>query len=394
VFRNPILPLLAASAAALLSGPAAQAAHFRVLHVFEDGSDGATSNAPVIVDASGDIFGTALQGGANNYGVVFEIAADGTESILYSFAGGNDGNKPEAGLLEDAGGNLYGTTYFGGPDDKGTAFKLAPDGSETVLHAFAGGDGGNPQASLIADASGNLYGTTTEGGGAGCDGTGCGVIFEIAANGAFTVLHSFAGASDGAYPMAQLTADGKGNLYGTGAGGGEHGDGTVFKLTPGGKLKVLHAFAGGGDGLGPQAGLIMDGAGDFYGTTRNGGHATARLCSTIGCGTIFRLAPDGKETVLYAFSGNSDGAEPYGGVVADGSGNLYGTTIAGGGADGLGVVFKLSPRGKETALHAFAGEPDGAWPEAGVVFGAKDRLIGTAYAEGPDGWGTVFAVAP
>jgi len=106
-----------------------------------------------------------------------------------------------------------------------------------------------------------------------------------------------------------------------------------------------------------------------YASTRNGGHASARLSSTIGCGTIFRLAPDGKETVLYAFSGNSDGAEPYGGVVADGSGNLYGTTIAGGGADGLGVVFKLSPRGKETALHAFAGEPDGAWPEAGVVFG-------------------------
>jgi uncharacterized repeat protein (TIGR03803 family) len=198
----------------------AQAKPFEVLHVFTDTPDGATSNAPVILDKSGDLFGTALQGGTSNNGAVFEIAADGTESVLYSFAGGNDGRRPEAGLVEDKAGNLYGTTNQGGPADAGTVFKLAPDGGETVLYAFAGAsDGSFPQAALILDEGGNLYGTTTEAGSSGCEGEGCGTLFDVAADGKFMVLHAFTG-SDGASPEGNLISDGQGNLYGTAEGGG------------------------------------------------------------------------------------------------------------------------------------------------------------------------------
>jgi uncharacterized repeat protein (TIGR03803 family) len=216
-------------------------------------------------------------------------------------------------------------------------------------------------------------------------------LFEVTTGGEFKVLHTFTG-SDGASPEGNLIFDGQGNLYGTAEWDGANGYGTVFKLAPDEKLKVLYAFAGGNDGAYPQAGLILDQAGNFYGTTRDGGGNHACPDGNYGCGTVFKLTPDGAETVLYAFTGASDGAEPYGGVVADEAGNLFGTTISGGNEDGLGVVFKLASGGKLTPLHIFAGASDGAWPEAGVILGKTGELYGTAYAEGPDGWGTVFAV--
>ena len=383
------LSLALAVCALFLPPAAARADTFLVLHAFLDGNDGATPNTPVILDAKGNIYGTALQGGTTNDGVVFKISAKGKESILYSFAAGNDGRRPEAGLVRDKNGNLYGTTNQGGSADQGTVFKLAPDGTESVLHTFTGGsDGGFPQANLIIDKQGNLYGTATQGG-SGCD-IGCGTIFEVAADGSFTTLHAFAGASDGEYPMSWLVADAKGNLYGTAAAGGAHGFGTVFRLSARGTLKVLYAFQGGTDGGGSQAGLIRDSAGNLYGTTRNGGGTG---CGTGGCGTIFKLSPGGSETVLYAFSGGSDGAEPYGGVVADVSGNLYGTTIAGGSQQGLGVVFELLSGGSLKVLHTFEGANDGAWPEAGVALDGTGSIYGTSYAEGPDGWGTVFKIS-
>jgi uncharacterized repeat protein (TIGR03803 family) len=388
--RTALWTFVAVSALVVSSIESAQAQSFRVLHTFLDGNDGATSNAPVIMDKAGNLYGTALQGGTSNNGVIFEIAANGTESVLYSFAAGNDGSRPEAGLIEDRAGNLYGTTNSGGPADQGIVFRLAPDGTETVLYAFAdGSDGGMPQAGLIADHAGNLYGTTTQGGGTGCDGSGCGTVFKLAPDGILTTLHAFTGGNDGGYSQAGLIADKQGNLYGTAAGGGAHGFGTVFRLTADGKFKVLYAFAGGQDGAGPQAGLIADKAGNFYGTTRSGGGSNR--CGIYGCGTIFKLAPDGTESVLYAFTGASDGGEPYGGVVADAAGNLYGTTITGGNEQGLGVVFKLAAGGNLTALHTFEGATDGAWPEAGVILSRKGDVYGTAYAEGPDSWGTVFA---
>ena len=370
---------------------AADAARFRVLHTFLDGDDGATSNAPVILDRKGNIYGTALQGGASNNGVIFKITPTGKESILYSFAGGSDGSKPEAGLVRDGSGNFYGTTNLGGGADQGTVFKLASDGTETVLHAFSGGsDGGYPQANLLRDKAGNLYGTTVSGG-SGCS-DGCGTIFEVAADGSFTTLHAFTGGDDGWFPMSGLIADRKGNLYGTAAAGGAHGFGTVFRLSAAARFKVLYAFNGGNDGAYSQAGLTRDSSGNLYGTTRGGGGSKA--CGDYGCGTIFKLASDGTESVLYAFTGTGDGGEPYGGVVADGSGNLYGTTITGGNSQGLGVVFELPSGGTLKLLHTLQGASDGAWPEASVALDASGNLYGTAYAEGPDGWGTVFKIHP
>jgi uncharacterized repeat protein (TIGR03803 family) len=365
----------------------AQARSFRVLHAFLDGADGASPDAPMIEDAAGNLFGTALQGGAGNDGVVFEIAANGAESVLYSFKGGTDGDKPQAGLIEDASGNLYGTTYFGGPScNCGTVFRLAPNGTETVLYAFRdGNDGENPQAGLIADGAGNLYGTATGGGT-----SGNGTVFKLAPNGTFTVLHSFTGGSDGDYPQAGLIMDRKGNLYGTASRGGTNDDGTVFRISAHGKFSVLHAFGDGNDGVNPVAALIEDKAGNLYGTTRLGGGIG---CFDGGCGTVFRLAPDGAETVLYAFTGGSDGGEPYAGVTADGKGNLYGTTITGGSPDGYGTAFRIATDGTFKVLHTFTGPKDGEYPNAGLILGNSGELYGTTYAGGAHIWGTVFTLA-
>ena len=384
-----LVPLCLALCVLAFAAPAGAHDRFHILHTFLDGDDGGTPNTPVILDRKGNLYGTALQGGANNDGVVFKITPKGDETTLYSFAGGSDGDKPEAGVVIDKNGNLYGTTNLGGPSDQGTAFRLATDGTETVLHAFTGGsDGGYPQANLLLDSAGDLYGTTVSGG-RGCS-DGCGTIFKIAPDGTFTTLYTFAGGDDGWFIMAGLIADRKGNLYGTAQVGGSHGFGTVFRLSQRGAFKVLYAFQGGNDGAYPQAGLIRDASGNLYGTTRSGGGSNA--CGDYGCGTIFRLASDGTETVLHAFSGGSDGGEPYGGVTADLSGNLYGTAITGGGVDGLGTVFELRSNGSFRVLHTFEGQSDGAWPEAGVALDESGNVYSTAYAEGPDGWGTVFKI--
>ena len=369
----------------------ASAKKFHVLHAFADGTDGASPDASLIADRRGNRYGTALQGGAENQGVVFEVAANGTETIVYSFQGGNDGSKPEAGLVADAAGNFYDTTYLGGPDDDCTVFKLAPNGTETALYAFTGGaDGANPQASLIRDKSGNLYGTASAGGSSGC-GAGCGTVFKLAADRTLTVLHAFSNGSDGSYPQAGLLADAHGSLFGTASAGGASGNGTIFKLTADGAFKVLYAFAGGHDGADPVAGLMADGAGNLYGTTRLGGRSG---CPGSSCATVFKLARDCRESVLHAFSGGREGGEPYAGVIMDANGNLYGTTISGGSKNGYGTTFKLAPDGTLSVLHVFAGASDGEYPNAGVIAGKDGTLYGTTYTGGPAGWGTIFEIEP
>jgi uncharacterized repeat protein (TIGR03803 family) len=294
-------------------------------------------------------------------------------------------------------GNLYGTTFAGGSyvcsGGCGTVFKLTPSGTETVLYRFTGGDGANPTAGLIADASGNLYGTTELGGGAnGCSG-GCGTVFKLTPSGTETVLYRFTGGSDGASPFAALIADGAGNLYGTTFFGGASGHGTVFKLTPSGTETVLYSFTGGSDGANPLAGLIADAAGNIYGMTNNGGAGSF--------GTVFKLIPSGNLAVLHSFSGGSDGAFPgLGSLIADAAGNLYGMTVEGGGsgcgAIGCGTVFKLTPSGTETVLYRFTGGSDGAFPHAGLIAGliadAAGHLYGTTNGSG-SGNGTVFEIA-
>ena len=308
-----------------------------------------------------------------------------TYKVLYTFEGGTDGAYPFAGLLRDSAGNLYGTTRGAGQAGlEGSVFKFTPLGKFKLLHSFVGGgpDGAQPSSGLVRDSLGNLYGTT-----AGW-GTSPGTIFKLTKYGVFSVLHTFTGGAGGAVPLGPLVLDPAGNLYGaTGAGGnptcgGGRGCGVVFKLDPSGKETVLHTFLGGKRGTYPNGGLIRDAAGDLYGTTLAGG-------GTGNHGVVFKLDPAGNETVLYAFKAEPDGSHPNGGLIQDAAGNFYGTTLWGGKGNcqgmSCGVVFKLDTNGNETVLYSFSGVPDGGNPVAGLVMDPVSNLYGTTLTGGAPG---------
>ena len=322
-----------------------------ILHSFLGGKgDGSDPWSSLIFDPVGNLYGTTLGGGTYFGGVIFELAPGNsgwTEHILYSFgARGNDAYAPSAGLVMDNLGNLYGTGH--------AAFELIRGSdrwSEKVLHHFCSWpdcrDGGGPFAGLILDAAGNLYGTTL-GGGSQCGSSGCGTVYELTPTprGRWkeTVLHAFDNnGKDGVTPgNGALIMDASGNLYGTTEVGGMFHYGTVFRLTPDSngswKETILHNFKPNANGSFPIAGVVMDKAGNLYGTTTNGG-------TSCDCGVVYKLTPDGNGkwsyTVLHAFSGG-DGAIPAGNLILDDKGNLYGGTVLGGG-DNDGVIFELTP---------------------------------------------------
>ncbi len=386
--------------------PAPETANgFKVLYDFcslTNCTDGEVPSAGLIPDAQGNLYGTTLYD-------VFKLTPAGNETALYTFTGGTDGGFSTSALLLDSAGNLYGTTQSGGdlscnaPYGCGTVFKLDSAGNETVLHNFTGGtDGMRPYAGLIQDSSGNFYGTTAFGGSnhyCGFTKQGCGTVFKLDSAGNETVLHSFKGGADGGIPEGGLILDAKGNLYGTTYGNGAAVPGTVFKLPPSGKETVLHTFRGGKDGENPAAGLVMDVSGNLYGTTSGIGGGSL--------GTVFKVSPTGKETVLWTFKGPPDGAIPFAGVIMDVAGNLYGTTYIGGDArcsdgqgGGCGTVFELARNGKETVLHRFRGS-DGLNPVAGLLQDAKGNLYGTTEYGGHSssctlyyGCGVVFKLTP
>jgi uncharacterized repeat protein (TIGR03803 family) len=350
--------------------------NFTVLHAFTGGADGGSSFAGVILDSSGNIYGTTEMGGAFQGGTVFKLDPTGAEAVLYSFTGGADGEFPQTGLVRDSSGNLYGTV---GPDI-GEVFELENSGKEATLYAFTdGADGGSLHGALVRDAAGNLYGTAVTGGDPTC---GCGVVFKIDPNGNETTLRAFTG-PDGVEPFGNLVQDTAGNLYGiTMDGGASDGCcGVVFKVDPVGKFTVLHNFTG-TDGESPEAGLTLDAAGNLYGTTSAGGAS--------GFGVVFKLDPTGQETVLYSFTGGTDGGAPFGVMVRDSEGNLFGTTNSGGDLStgfgfGVGVVFEVDASGKETVLHSFTGGADGANPVAGLVQDKKGHLYGVTFGGGAPG---------
>jgi len=336
-----------------------------VLHSF-NGKDGFNPFAGVILDPAGNLYGTTWIGGRSkspcdsNCGVVFKLSpgANGnwTETVLHYFNGA-DGANPYAGLIFDAAGNLYGTTWMGGTKSCGcgTVFKLSLGANgkwtETVLHSFNGKDGANPYAGVIFDAAGNLYGTTFS----TTDGES--TVFKLTqdAKGKWThtVLHTFNG-KDGAYLYAGVVFDAEENLYGATDGGGAYSDGTVFKLAPGANGKwtetVLHDFNR-MDGANPDAGVVFDAVGNLYGTTFGGGKSN----SCVNCGTVFKLSPgaNGKwtETVLHSFNGRDGQGPLFSNLIFDTAGNLYGTTVYGGNlsactgidGNGCGVVFEITP---------------------------------------------------
>jgi uncharacterized repeat protein (TIGR03803 family) len=382
------LALTVVLVAAVVSSQPAQAQSFNVVYAFTGGADGGTPPSALILDATGNLYGTTYFGGVSKAGVVYKLDSTGKETVLHSFHGKPDGSHPFAGVIQDAAGNLYGTTQSGGASRKGVVYMLNKAGKKTILYSFTGGaDGAIPNGGLLRDTAGNLYGTTANGGTLSCEhGKGCGTVFKLDTTGKETVLHSFAG-SDGANPNAGVVQDAAGNFYGTTFRGGASAHGTVFELDPTGKETLLHSFAG-KDGALPFAGLLFDGNASFYGTTTSGG--------VSGNGVVFVLN-GGKVTVLYKFKGGTDGAHLWGGLVRDAAGNLYGTTTGGGVSGcsgyGCGTVFKLDSTNKKSELYAFTGGTDGANPYAGVVRDTAGNLFGTA-SLGGSGNGLVYEVKP
>jgi uncharacterized repeat protein (TIGR03803 family) len=369
-----------------------QAQSYKVLFSFVPPT-GSYPSGHLIRDAQGNFYGTTSEGGITNTGVVFKVDATGRETLLHDFGrgiGAAGGAYPGSGVIMDSAGNLYGTTTEGGPYNFGVAFKLDPTGVETVLHNFTGGaDGANPWGALLPDAAGNLYGATEFGG--VVSGSGPGVVFKLDSGGNETVLYSFTGGADGAYPLAGPIRDTAGHLYGTTSQGGAYGSGVVFKLDAPGKETVLWSFTGGLDGGDPVGELIQDGAGNLYGTTEKGG--------AYGAGVVFKLDPAGNETVLYSFTGGADGGTPVGPLVRDAAGNLYGTTYEGGipacsWASGCGTVFRISGTGTQTLLYSFTGTSSGTNPSGGLIQVGAGNIYGTTAYLGPrNGNGVLFEIS-
>jgi len=412
---------------------------FQLLHKFQNSPDGAGPNGALIFDSKGNLYGTTAQGGSgicgtppyDSYGcgTIFELSPNGsgawTETILYSFQGGSDGQYPQAGLIFDQAGNLYGATQFGGSQGVGTIFELSPEGSggwtKTILYSFgaSSADGAQPSGGLIFDSNGFLFGTTTSGGSKSCHGgtNNCGTVFELYSNGHGSwfedVLYNFGtSASDGFSPNGALIFDHNGNehLYGTTAYGGAYGQcdwqsvpgcGTAFEVNPIGSLweeSILHNFQGGTDGQNPQAGLTFDQSGNLYGTTLLGGTGNGTNClgnGNPGCGTVFELSPIGSggwtKSVLYNFQGANDGYGPYSAVVFDSKGNLYGTT----GAEQpyntcTSTVFEMIPSGSggwtTATIYCFPGAQNAAPPNGfgagGVILDQSSNLYGTTGSGG------------
>jgi uncharacterized repeat protein (TIGR03803 family) len=386
---------LAAALIAALSGAAAQAKDYTETTVYSfNGTTGGSEPlfSGVVRDGEGNFYGTTYSGGTHNFGTVFKIDSSGNETVLHSFGGMDDGRYPYAGLTLDPSGHLFGTTYGGGLQNRncehgcGVVFEISANGEYKVLHRFTGGaDGGLPWATLIRDAGGNLYGTTEIG---GSSPYGYGTVFKIDRSGKETVLYNFAGFPDAAYPQSGLIEDAAGNFYGTTSLGGPAGLGTVFKLDTSGHETVLHSF-GGTDGNNPRAAVLLDSAGNLYGTTYLGGAA--------GVGTVFKIDPSGNETVLHSFGtlGVNDGAYAESTLVRDAQGNLYGTTIQGGsGGDGLnGIAFKINAQGVFSVIYNFPGNPGGGGP-AGPLRMESGVIYGTTASGGTTGAGTVFRLEP
>jgi hypothetical protein len=412
-----------------------EAQSYRVLYSFTGGTDGSAPEAGLTWDSAGNLYGTARSGGqtgpncGNNYGcgAVFKLTPAGsgwTFSMIYSFAGGLDGDTPVGRVVFGSDGNLYGTTAYGGfsrPGDIcawgsltgcGTVFSLSPPAdrispdswNKVVLYRFAFGmsalkaqDGANPTGDLVFDQEGNIYGTTT--GGGACGGIGCGTVYELrSVHGSWveSVLHAFGTGGKGIMPLGGVIFDGAGDLYGTAAAGGQYSDGTVFQLVPtsnGWNINVLYAFQGQYDGESPQAGLIIDASGNLYGTTEWGQGGAAG-------GTVFELSPSGGGWTYHLLYTFTDRGGPTASLALDAAGNLYGTTRDGG-IYGAGNVFKLTRSYSGwtyTSLYDFTGGSDGAIPFSNLIFDLYGNIYGTAASGGSGcyggGCGVVFEITP
>ena len=439
LIRTILLVLLAAST---ISRTSAQ--KYSVLYSFTGGADGASPKGALVLDSAGNLYGTTQ--GSNPYpnsqttgttaGSVFKINSSGEFTLLYNFGqGGTNGTSPSGGLVRDPAGNLFGATSGGGPSTNpscfagglhpslplngcGEVFKIDGNGQFSVFHGFSGTSycwtGCFPLAPLTLDSAGNLYGSTYIGGSRNCDwdnlnrqgfflNSNCGTVFKLDPKGRETVLHRFGNSKkDGDYPNPGLILDAAGNLYGTtleggiNSNGGNGGAGTIFKIDPAGHETVLFYFEEFVSGYYPNGGLVLDSAGNIFGTTQG-------FAGGAGQNGAFRLDSQGS---LTQFAPISD--TPLSGLIVDGLGNFYGTTIDGGNSAPIcgyfgnaecGTIFKLDPSGNKTTLYNFSGT-DGATPYASLVMDAAGNLYGTTAYGGtfnsncPAGCGVVFKITP
>jgi uncharacterized repeat protein (TIGR03803 family) len=363
-----------------------------------DGTNGAGPDAALVQATDGNFYGTTSGGGANGDGTIFKINQTGTLTTLSGFCPpsgcpGTQPARPMAGLVQGTNGDLYGTTYSGGANGSGTVFKISPSGTLTTLWRFCSqpgcADGKYPGAALVQATNANFYGTTSAGGA-----NNGGTIFKITPSGSLTTLYSFCCTAG---PNGALIQSTNGDFYGTTYEGGANANhGTVFKITPSGKLTTLYSFCAPSnctDGSNPVAGLVQGTDGNFYGTTYGGGASNY--------GTVFKITPGGKLTTLYSFCAQSnctDGYEPVAGLVQATDGNFYGTTLAGG-AYLQGTVFKITPSDKLTTPYSFCSQvaggvcTDGGHPQAGLIQGTDGNLYGTTSEGGAYSIGTVFSLS-
>lgn len=386
-------------AAVVVTAPA-QNVFFTTLVNF-NGTDGSFPAANLIQASDGNLYGTTVEGGANNGGTVFKMSPAGQLATVYSFCSQpdcSDGGGPGGALVQAPDGDFYGTTEGGaGGTIFGTVFKITPNGTLTTLYNFCSepncADGASPYAGLTRGADGNFYGTTSEGGT-----YRYGTVFQITPAGVLTTLHSFCSppnCADGGLPVAPLAQGTDGNFYGTTTFGGvgyNGYNGTVFRITPAGSLTTLHIFCNNSarqhscaDGYSPHAGLVQGTDGNFYGTTAGGG---------TSYGTVFKMTPGGALTTLRTFHG-SDGWYPTGALVQASDGNFYGTTQEGG-VYGHGNIFKITQEGSLSAVYSFCSRrncADGSYPYAGLIQAGDGSFYGTTATGGAYDAGTIFRLA-
>ena len=348
-----------------------------------DGSDGSFPQSALVEGANGKLYGTAPFGGAYANGAVYEISRGGRVTVLHSFDL-TDGSSPYAGLVRARNGHFFGVTAFDGlgGGEGGTVFEIAPDGDLTTLYNFCSAakcaDGATPYVGLVEGGNGNLYGLTDSGGD-----SGNGTVFEITPKGKLTTLYSFCSetnCTDGKGALAAALVQGRnGHLYGTTQLGGANGSGTIFEITPNGQLTTLYNLCSKADcvdGETPSSALVLGRDGNFYGTTGGGG--------TGGMGTIFKITPGGELTTLHSFEG-AEGAAPYGALVEGHNGSLYGTNSTGGGSSYGGTVFEFTRRGKLKMLYRFCSQADcidGRYPVAGLTQTGDRTFFGTTFMGG------------
>jgi uncharacterized repeat protein (TIGR03803 family) len=376
---------------------------FQVFYTFGGGSDGGFPNGDLVRDSAGNFYGTTQSGGTSNQGVVFKLDPTGQETVLYNFTGGTDGGIPIGRLVGNAG-SFYGITSIGGDPTCacGTVFKLDSSGKLTVLHTFTGGTDGaqnpaQPELGLVL-INGNFYGPASFGGVSGCDGTlGCGVIFRVTPTGTESVLYRFTAQADGGFPQ-DLIRDSAGNLYGATGGSYMAGNaGTIFKMDTAGTLTTLYTFPGGATGTSPRWRLVRGANGVTHGVTQFGGDTTCALGSS-GCGVVFRLDATNKEKVLHTFGKQpTDGEEPAGGLL-NVAGTYYGATFYGGIVNatctfGCGVVYGATDSGHYSVLYRFTGASDGWLPTGGLTADSAGNLFGTTQLGG-NGNGVVYKIVP